>query len=107
MYTNNAYLNNTTKDIKDVDVYQQIANSRYRFIQSCGDIRFAQGRLYTSGRYYAMLMIEQGKNIEISIKSEYYNLVRDVFNKPNIKDKAVEQRILKYYKYKNTYMARL
>lgn len=97
----------TTKDIEDVDVYQQIANSRYRFIQSCGDIRFAQGRLYTSGRYYAMLMIEQKENIEFTMKSEYYNIIRDIFNKPNMKNQSVEQRISHYHKYKNTYMERL
>lgn len=97
----------TTKDRKDVDVYRQIANARHRFIESCGDIRFAQGRLYTSGRYYAMLMIEQKENIEFTMKSEYYNIIRDIFNKPNMKNQSVEQRISHYHKYKNTYMERL
>lgn len=64
----------STKPVNNKTIY----NLRRKFIEGCGDIRFARGRIYDSGRLYALYQEELKLNDELT--SKYQDIIENVYH---------------------------
>jgi hypothetical protein len=72
-----------------------IYNYKHKFVNSCGDERFAKKRVYYSGRYFELIKLEQKLNIELDIKNA--ELMYDIMPELKCKESQAVTRMLRDY----------
>lgn len=91
-----------------------IYNARRNFVSESGDKRFSKKRIYDSGRFYAMYKEELKYNQEFKLETnksesndEIRQIVRKVYNKPDMSNELISTCLRAYNVYKREYLERL
>ena len=91
-----------------------IYNARRNFVSESGDKRFSKNRIYDSGRFYALYQEELKYDQEFKLDTktsesndEIRQIVRDVYNKPNMSNESIATCLRAYNVYKKEYLERL
>ena len=79
-----------------------------------GDKRFSKSRIYDSGRFYAMYQEELkfGQEFKLDtngseLNDEIRQIIRKVYNKPDMSNELITTYLRAYSVYKNEYLERL
>ena len=91
-----------------------IYNARNNFVSESGDKRFSKSRIYDSGRFYAMYQEELkfGQEFKLDtngseLNDEIRQIIRDVYNKPDMSNELITTYLRAYSVYKKEYLERL
>ena len=91
-----------------------IYNARNNFVSESGDKRFSKNRVYDSGRFYAMYQEELkfGQEFKLDtngseLNDEIRQIIRDVYNKPDMSNELITTYLRSYNVYKKEYLERL
>lgn len=91
-----------------------IYNARNNFVSESGDKRFSKSRIYDSGRFYAMYQEELkfGQEFKLDtndseLNDEIRQIIRDVYNKPDMSNELITTYLRAYNVYKREYLERL
>lgn len=91
-----------------------VYNSRNNFVSESGDKRFSKNRIYDSGRFYAMYQEELkfGQEFKLDtngseLNDEIRQIIRRVYNKPDMSNELITTYLRAYNVYKKEYMERL
>ena len=88
-----------------------IYNARNNFVSESGDKRFSKKRIYDSGRFYALYQEEIKCNQEFKMynqksktNEEIRQIIRSVYNKPNMSNELITTCLRSYNVYKREYL---
>ena len=91
-----------------------IYNARNNFVSESGDKRFSKNRIYDSGRFYALYQEELkfGQEFKLDtngseLNDEIRQIIRDVYNKPDMSNELITTYLRAYSVYKRGYLERL
>lgn len=91
-----------------------IYNARNNFVSESGDKRFSKSRIYDSGRFYAMYQEELkfGQEFKLDtndseLNDEIRQIIRDVYNKPDMSNELITTYLRAYNVYKREYLEKL
>ena len=91
-----------------------IYNARNNFVSESGDNRFSKKRIYDSGRLYALYQEELKYSQEFKLDTngselndEIRQIIRDVYNKPDMSNELITTYLRAYNVYKREYLERL
>lgn len=91
-----------------------VYNARNNFVSESGDKRFSKSRIYDSGRFYAMYQEELkfGQEFKLDtngseLNDEIRQIVREVYNKPDMSNELITTYLRAYNVYKKEYLERL
>ena len=91
-----------------------IYNARNNFVSESGDKRFSKSRIYDSGRLYALYQEELkfGQEFKLDtngseLNDEIRQIIRDVYNKPDMSNELITTYLRAYSVYKKEYLERL
>lgn len=89
-------------------------NARNHFVSECGDKRFSKNRIYDSGRFYEMYQEELKYGQEFKLNNNYSEsndeirqIIRKIFNRPDMSNELVATYLRYYNVYKREYLKRL
>ena len=88
-----------------------IYNARNNFVSESGDKRFSKKRIYDSGRFYALYQEEIKCNQEFKMynqkskaNEEIRQIIRSVYNKPDMSNELITTCLRSYNVYKREYL---
>ena len=91
-----------------------IYNARRNFVSESGDKRFSKNRVYDSGRFYELYQEELKYSQEFKLDTngselndEIRQIIRDVYNKPDMSNELITTYLRTYNVYKKEYLERL
>ena len=91
-----------------------VYNARNNFVSESGDNRFSKKRIYDSGRLYALYQEELKYDQEFKLDTngselndEIRQIIRKVYNKPDMSDELTTTYLRAYNVYKKEYLERL
>ena len=90
-----------------------IYNARNNFVSESGDKRFSKNRIYDSGRLYELYQEELKYDQEFKLiaknseNDEIRQIIRKVYNKPNMSNELITTYLRAYSVYKKEYLERL
>lgn len=91
-----------------------IYNARNNFVSESGDNRFSKKRIYDSGRLYELYQEELKYDQEFKLiaknsepNDEIRQIIRKVYNKPDMSNELITTYLRAYSVYKNEYLERL
>ena len=91
-----------------------IYNARRNFVSESGDKRFSKNRIYDSGRFYALYQEELKYSQEFKLETnspdindEVRQIIRKVYNKPDMSNESIATCLRAYNVYKREYLERL
>ena len=91
-----------------------IYNARRNFVSESGDKRFSKKRIYDSGKFYALYQEELKYTQEFKLETnspdindEVRQIIRKVYNKPDMSNESIATCLRAYNVYKKEYLERL
>ena len=106
---NTLYRTTKGDEINKKTVY----NARNNFVSESGDKRFSKNRIYDSGRFYALYQEELKYDQEFKLiaknseNDEIRQIIRKVYNKPDMSNELITTYLRTYNVYKKEYLERL
>ena len=106
---NTLYRTTKGDEINKKTVY----NARNNFVSESGDKRFSKNRIYDSGRFYALYQEELKYDQEFKLiaknseNDEIRQIIRKVYNKPDMSNELITTYLRVYNVYKKEYLERL
>ena len=106
---NTLYRTTKGDEINKKTVY----NARNNFVSESGDKRFSKNRIYDSGRFYALYQEELKYDQEFKLiaknseNDEIRQIIRKVYNKPDMSNELITTYLRAYSIYKKEYLERL
>ena len=107
---NTLYRTTKGDEINKKTVY----NARNNFVSESGDKRFSKNRIYDSGKFYALYQEELKYTQEFkletnspNINDEVRQIIRKVYNKPDMSNELITTYLRDYNVYKREYLERL
>ena len=106
---NTLYRTTKGDEINKKTVY----NARNNFVSESGDKRFSKNRIYDSGRFYALYQEELKYDQEFKLiaknseNDEIRQIIRKVYNKPDMSNELITTYLRAYSVYKKEYLERL
>ena len=107
---NTLYRTTKGDEINKKTVY----NARNNFVSESGDKRFSKNRIYDSGRLYELYQEELKYSQEFKLETnnpdtngEIRQIIRKVYNKPDISNELITTYLRAYSVYKKEYLERL